>query len=164
MKLAQIFTFIALGVLATGSSAGSVLNLSLDSLELSGSPGSLLTFTGSLSNFSTANVFVNSVDLGISYSELAVDFSFFLLHSPPILLPGETYSGTMFTIGVSDIAESGVYNAFFEIQGGMDSDAFGPLAQEDVTVSVSNTPEPNYCLLIAATILIFLVGQRRRLI
>jgi hypothetical protein len=160
---------IALGfLLLTCSLRADTLTISLDSFALTGSPGSLLTFTGTVLNNSGAEVFLNGAGGNLSYSELTLDVSPFLTFSPLSLLDGQSYIGPLFSVAVSSIALSGDYPGTFTIQGGADSVTFDTVGTQDFQVSVSSVssvPEPASGLLLGFTLAVMipvLVYRQRR--
>jgi hypothetical protein len=73
---------------------------------------------------------------------------------PLSLDPGESFSGTLFSIALPSNLAAGLYTGSFEILGGADSDALETLFSVDFQVNVAPTastvPEPESLMLVVA--------------
>jgi len=156
MSIAKLTYLIGLSIGTAAVSNADVITVSLDSLVLTGSPNSLVTFTGTLQNNSGAEVFLNGADANLGYSELTGDFTSFFAAAPLSLPDGTSYSGSLLSVGISSIAIPGDYFGSFDIQGGIDGNASDIIGSADIQISVSTVPEalpPGWLLGIALLVL-----------
>ncbi len=142
------------------------VSIVLDQSTLSGAPGSALSFTGTLSNTSSATVFLTGADFSIANSFLTTDASPLLLNGPASLDASQmTASIELFDIGIPDPFPSGPgsYSGFFDIFGGptsTDQNLIG-LAQFTVVVQpqMTGVPEPStLCLALLVGCALLLSG------
>jgi hypothetical protein len=111
---------------------------------LSTSAGGMVEFTGTLTNTSASNVFLNGTVGILPNTQLTLDDSPFFINSPLFLMPSESYVGPFFDVTADATALPGIYSGSFTIQGGVDADTFDNLATQIFTVNiVSSVPEPN---------------------
>ena len=91
-------------------------------MELNGGTNEAVVFTGTLSNTSPTDlVFLNNAQFtftGSSTTNLTADTNAFFANVPGILLPGETYSDTVFAMALNGAAAAGDYFGAIAVQGG----------------------------------------------
>jgi hypothetical protein len=125
-----------------------------------GAPGSTLTFDATVSAplANSATVFLNFDNFGdtIPGANTIDDFGFFL-NFPLSLDPGDTFTGTLFSVALPPGVAPGSYTGFFEIFGGSNADAGNPLAT--VNFQINATPEPGSWVLLATGIGILAMGN-----
>lgn len=129
--------------LCVGARADS-FTIELDHFSRSGRPGTLVTFSGKVSNLSGGEVFLNGAGGTTGYPELTVDVTPFLTFAPLSLQDGESYSGELFTVAVSGVALPGSYGGVFVVQGG-DAASYEVLGSQGFRVEVgeaATAPEP----------------------
>jgi hypothetical protein len=123
---------LAFCVLACARPAGADLILTLAPSVQNGASGTELVFSGTLLNTSTtAKVFLNDITFtpdGASAASLTLKPNDFFANVPGILLPGETYGGTVFRVALSAGAPAGDYGGTITLVGGTDIFAASNLA------------------------------------
>ena len=149
----SLMVFCGLIMVAVNAVAGPMIDMTLDATLQTGTPASLVTYSGSLSNSSGVELFLNSATGNISYSELSFDFTAFFTQVPLSLQDGESYTGPLFAVGISNVALPGDYSGSFAIQGGVDDSTFDTLAIEDFRVTVAPVPEPASVILLGSGLL-----------
>jgi hypothetical protein len=147
MRIRNIFAALTLAIFPAGAD---VLTFDLMSSSRSASAGTSTTleFTGTLSNPTSAVVFLNG-DGSFLDQSLTLDDSPFLTFAPLSLAAGATYAGAFFDVVVYPSTPPGSYAGTFTIQGGANDGAFDNLATADFTVNVTGTvgtvvPEPGF--------------------
>jgi hypothetical protein len=94
--------------------------------------GSQVVFSGTLTNTSaTEKVFLNDVQATL----LPANANTFFANVPGILLPGETYSGVLFSVTLSASTPPGDYTGAITVKGGVDIFATGDLVSANFTAS-----------------------------
>ena len=168
MALSFCMLMFAVLLLVTPASADTI-DLSLSNPVQFGSPGASLTFNATVSAplANGATEFLNSDAYGIDTAGAnLIDDSGFLLTFPLSLNPGDSFTGTLFTVALPANLTSGIYDGFFEITGGSDPSSLGDLATADfeiVNQTVSPVPEPGTFVLLAtgvALLAAFVFGRR----
>ena len=157
---------IPLLLAAVAAAHGStLLTVNFSIPTLSGNPGDLLQFSGSLTNNSGSEVFINSDSFTFAISG-ALDDSPFLTNAP-ISLPAFGSSGPFAFLQVLiPLGQSGgTYGGTFDVLGGAtdtQQDVVGSAAF-NVTVNGANpsVPEPQSLILMAAGVAV--LALRRRL-
>jgi hypothetical protein len=125
-----------------------------------GAPGSTLTFDATVSAplANSATVFLNFDNFGDTIPGAnTIDDSGFFLEFPLSLDPGDTFTGTLFSVALPPGVAPGSYTGFFEIFGGSNADAGNPLAT--VNFQINATPEPGSWVLLATGIGILAMGN-----
>lgn len=125
-----------------------------------GAPGSTLTFDATVSAplANSATVFLNFDNFGDTIPGAnTIDDSGFFLNFPLSLDPGDTFTGTLFSVALPPGVAPGSYTGFFEIFGGSNADAGNPLAT--VNFQINATPEPGSWVLLATGIGILAMGN-----
>jgi|ERR1035437_1384399 hypothetical protein len=156
---------VAVGLFSATSFADTVFTVGLNSTSLVGSPGTAVTFTGTILNASGVELFLNGAGGGLSSSELTLDLTPFFTLTPLSLLDSEFYTGDIFAVAISGVALPGDYFGTFTIQGGVDSATFDPVGSADFQVTVADTaavPEPSSGILFGFICLVLSVPLIRR--
>ena len=104
-------------------------------------PGSVLHFTGTLSNPSATDaVFLNADTPTFAAPGLTLDDSPFAMNAPAALgsagSGSDIFAGDFFDVTVDPSARPGTYTGTFEVQGGADSNASDIVAAHDFSVTV----------------------------
>ena len=123
-----------------------------------------MTFTGTVLNASGVELFLNGAGGGLSSSELTLDLTPFFTLTPLSLLDGESYTGDIFSVAISNVALPGDYFGTFTIQGGMDSGTFDTVGSADFQVTVADiaaVPEPSSVILFGFACLVLAVPLYR---
>jgi len=150
---------IALIALAGAVHADEVLTVNLDSTTLTGLPGQVLAFTGTLTNNTDSTVYLNNDSASFA---LPLDGAPFLNNAPFTLDPLATsFDFEMFDVTIPHGQAPGTYNGTFFVQGGADSNALAEVGAATFSVNVG-TPEPASYLLCGAAIVLLL--RRRSLL
>jgi hypothetical protein len=158
-KTALSLSMLALAVLLLAAPAlADTISLTLSNPIQTGAPGSILTFDATVSAplANGAEVFLNGDNFGISGPN-SIDDTGFLLDFPLDLNPGDSFTGTLFTVALPPNLGAGSYNGFFTILGGADPSALGDLTT--VNFQVNATPEPGTWLLFATGLGLLAVGN-----
>jgi hypothetical protein len=156
----SMFVFTAL-MLAPSSARADTLTLFLSSPVQYGPAGSTLTFDATVSAPSTnsAAIFLNADNFTLD-SPLTLDDSDFFSF-PLSLDPGDSYTGSLFTVTLPIGTPLGTYTGSFDILGGADGGASDDIASTDFQVTA--TPEPGSMVLLATGLgLLALVMYRKR--
>jgi len=125
-------------VISATAFADIVFTVNLDSTSLVGTPGTAVTFTGTILNASGVELFLNGAGGYLSSPELTLDLTPFFTLTPLSLLDGDSYSGDIFSVAISGVALPGDYSGTFNIQGGVDSATFDPVGSADFQVEVAD--------------------------
>lgn len=115
--------------------ASAAFTIALDTPAVSVTPGNTVIFTGTLTNSDATKVFLNDVQCPVP-AELTLQTNAFFANVPGILLPGESYTGPIFSVSVSGNAAPGDYTCTLTVKGGADILAAGSLAPADFTLTV----------------------------
>jgi hypothetical protein len=145
-------------LLLYSTSAKAQFLLSYDQIDMSAAPGQTVTFSGTLTNQGSSEVFLNGDSYTFSYNDLTLDDTPFFTYAPLSLQAGQSWHGSLFNIGVSPTASSGDYMGDFAIIGGADGSAQDELNRQSFIVSVlpsSQTPEPNVAVTLCTGLLAF---------
>jgi hypothetical protein len=138
-----------------------LLTAVLDSPTVSGSPGDVLKFSGTLTNTTSSNLSLNADNFNLAgFDPSAIDDSPFFTNVPLFLGPnGSTGDIGLFDLAIPIMFASGNYEGVFQVLGGVDSDAQDIIGSVDFTATVqqSAVPEPalRITLLLALTLLMF---------
>jgi hypothetical protein len=158
---------LAATLLLSSRTFADTIGLSLNAPAQSGTAGSTVSFVATVSAPGTngGTVFLNGDSFNVS-SPLLLDDSGFFNDFPFSLDPGDSSSGTLFSIALPSNLAAGLYTGSFEILGGADSGAQDPIGSVDFQVNVapSTVPEPESLMLLAAGLpgVAFLVQRKWR--
>lgn len=141
----------ALALVLVTNSLHAALEFTLTPAVQSGALGTEVNFAGTLTNTSTTEkLFLNDIQFSFSggaANALTPDSNVFFANVPGILLPGETYTGPVFTILLDSSAAPEDYSGSVTIQGGTDIFAANNLQVQNLQVSsplvtiVATTPD-----------------------
>jgi hypothetical protein len=131
--------FLVAALLLLGASSGrAALTASLSASVQNSASGQTLLFCGTLVNSSaTDELFLNGIQFALSGTAAAAIVSgsnAFYANVPGILLPGESYTGEIFSVTLSGSAPPVDYSGAVTLQGGADIFAASGLATEPFTV------------------------------
>jgi len=136
--------------LAAAHLASADVIFNLTPATLPAAPGGMASFTGTLQNTGSSDVFLNG-DLSVlpSFPLLTIDDSPFFNNAPLFLDPagdpsgGDSYSGPFFNIVVDPSTPTGPYTGSFTVQGGGDSNTFDNLSMQTFEVDVGSASPSN---------------------
>jgi hypothetical protein len=118
--------------------ASAALTISLAPAAQNAAAGATVVFSGTLANTSgTDRVFLNDIQpvlTGSAAAYLTSGSNTFFSNVPGILLPGETYSGPLFSVSRSGASPPSDYTGSANILGGSDILTTGTLASASFTV------------------------------
>jgi hypothetical protein len=140
---------VLLFLVVAGSAHADSLSFILTPTSASGTPGSDLTFMGTLTNNTSTTIFLNGDSFTTSQSFLVVSDSSFFQNAPLALAPGQS-SGpfVLFSVLITSASLPGVYGLnSFSILGGADRSETNTLASEQFNITVkplTTVPEPSY--------------------
>jgi hypothetical protein len=146
---------VAATLLLSSRTFADTISLNLTAPVQSSTAGSTVSFSATVSAPGTngATVFLNGDSFDVT-SPLVLDDSGFFSTFPLSLDPGDSFSGTLFSIALPSNLAAGLYTGSFEILGGADSGTFNTLGSVDFQVNVapaaSTVPEPESLMLLAA--------------
>lgn len=128
--MSRRFIYVML-LLANFLSVRADLRVLLNSTAQPAAPGGEVKFSGVLTNTSgTERLFLNglvAVFAQTSPGEVALSSNTFYENAPGILFPGETYSGPLFRVLLSNAASESHYTGTLTLHGGVDITANTPL-------------------------------------
>ncbi|MBS1830801.1 MAG: hypothetical protein JST93_36230 [Acidobacteria bacterium] len=116
--------------------------LTFQSAMLSGSPGSLLSFEGTVTNTWGVETYLNGVSLTVdAFAAEDVDLMPFLVNAPLSLVDGDSAGPFVwFTVAIPAAFAAGSYNGEFVLQGGPDAGAELILGVAPFQVQVDEPP------------------------
>ncbi len=115
-------------------SARAALTVSLDAPVVNAGAGTVLVFNGTFTNTDPVDrVFLNDVQISAP-AGITLQPNAFFTNVPGILLPGETYTGPIFSVVLGAAATANDYNASLTVSGGADISATGTLSTKAFTV------------------------------
>ncbi|HEY4363782.1 MAG TPA: PEP-CTERM sorting domain-containing protein [Bryobacteraceae bacterium] len=130
---------------------------------VSGPPGSVLGFTGTLLNNTASTVFINNDSFTLA-GGIPLDDSPFFGNAPFSLGPNASSGPFLFfNVTIPALQAPNDYAGTFDVIGGADGNAQDNLGEGVFTVTVSSVPEPAPGLLVAAGLGAFLLLRRRLL-
>ena len=164
MKKLHLVLLVMAALACVPASADS-LTISLDSSTLTGSPGSAVEFFGTLANATGANLYLNADNFNLlGFDPSAIDDSPFFLNTPLFLAPGaNTGHIGLFIIMIPSPFATNSYPGTFQVLGGATSDDQTIIGTAHFTVQVqptSTVPEPSSLSMLAASLLLFLLGRQ----
>lgn len=154
-------------LLTLSAAHAAVLNVTISPSPLTGNPGQMLTFSGTLENTTGDEVFINSNSFTFDISGTGVlDDSLFLSNAPFTLLSLESSTPFDFlSVNIPALQGAGLYSGVFTVLGGADELAMDVLGTASFAVEVSaasaDIPEPATVLLMGGG-LALLFWRRRR--
>lgn len=149
------FSMLGLALMASVPASADSINLSLVNPPQLAAPGTVLSFNATVSapGTNSAPVFLNGDNTTIDFP-LTIDDSGFFNNFPLSLSPGSSFTGLLFTVNVpAFVMLDDFYNAYFEIDGGADSNAANFLASVNFQIEAvpqSAVPEPTGMVLALA--------------
>jgi hypothetical protein len=161
MKKKLTYSLAALALLLPSLALAETISLNLTNPVEIGLPGAELSFAGTLTapDTNTGAEYLNG-DAYTLDSALTLDDTGFWSLPVVSLNPGQSISGLLFTIDISNSAIPGIYSGNFDILGGADSDAQNLLGTIDFQVNVA--PEPESVVLFATGLFGIVDILRRR--
>jgi hypothetical protein len=139
------------------------LLFTLDNPVQAGLPGQTLTFSGTLTNSGTSEIFLNGDNFSLGGTGLTLDDTPFVDGAPFSLAANESFSGSLFTVAIDSSApfpQSGA--GTFSIVGGVDDTAQDILASAPFQIGVT-APEPGALgLSMAGVAVLGILTARRR--
>ena len=135
---------------AAAACHASVLTVAIVPDTLTGNPGNVLPFFGSLTNTTGSTVFINSDSF--TFAIAGADDTPFLINAPISLGPLGSAGPFEFLDVTIPLAQApGTYDGVFTVLGGADGNAQDNLGSAAFHVTVNSTvPEPGSLLLMAA--------------
>ncbi len=120
------------------------LTVTLDSVQVSATPGGAVTFSGTITNNSSASVSINGVGLNLAnFDPTNYDATPFLLNAPVTLAAGGTSADfAFFTVSIPNGFSPGVYVGSMDVQGGATSTDFNLLGTGDFALNVAISIPP----------------------
>lgn len=166
-KALSLSTLVLALLLLVAPAFADTLNLTLTNPIQTGTPNGTLTFDATVSDPISKNgtLFLNGDNFNVSLAGATIDDSGFLLDFPLSMNPGDTFTGTLFTVSLPAVIAPGTYNGFFEILGGSDPAAQDTLATVNFQITTpAAVPEPGTWLLLGTglTVLTILIYSRRK--
>lgn len=131
------------------------LSITLNSSLLTGTPGSELTFTGTLTNTSLSSAPLDQAGVDLfGFSPSDIDTNLFFVNAPLSLDPNATTGPIdLFTVNIPTDVLSGTYKGTFTV-----SESVGFVeGSADFTVQV--VPEPRYMTFLPGGVLVFLLAR-----
>jgi hypothetical protein len=166
-KITHALSVLGLALMASALASADVIDFSLVNPPLVAYPGTVLSFSATVSAPVTngAPVFLNADSTTIDYP-LTLDDSPFFNNFPLSLSPGSSFTGLLFTVTVPTyVTVLNYYNGYFEIDGGADSSAGDDLASVNFQIeAVPPVPEPGNAVLplVGLAGIVLMVLRRKR--
>jgi hypothetical protein len=137
--------------LSLGITAHAQVSFLIQPANQTGNPGDLLTYTATLTNTGSSEVFLNSDTFNLGGAALLLDDGSFFDNFPLSLQGGEIASGNLFTVLIGPSVAPGIYNGTFTIQGGPTDASSNDIATQSfqITVRRAAAPEPASFALLA---------------
>jgi hypothetical protein len=155
---------VILAAISAAAARADEIAIALDDPAQIGIPGETVQFFGTITNTSSATVYLNSDSLTLDGLSLGIIDQFF--NNVPIFLGAGDSSGDieLFDVTVSDplVDPAATYDGSYELVGGPDG-----AAQDDLgstSFSVTTVPEPSsiYLLLVVASVSLVLISKKAR--
>jgi hypothetical protein len=164
----NIILILAIILLAASTARADVISISLDSSTLSGAPGSVLEFFGTLTNTTDAVVYLNADNINSSLPDPSVIDSSPFFNNAPFFLdaPGTTGDIGLFNVTILNSFAPGNYDGTFMVVGGAGADSQDILGSADFTVHVVDAaggiPEPSMVPFLVAGVGVLFFWKRLR--
>jgi hypothetical protein len=141
-----------------------IISVSLVSSTLTSAPEDILTFQGTLTNNSGADLFINGAGITLAgFGPFDSDVTDFILNATGMLSNGSSVGPTdFFTVTIPDQFATGLYPGILSVQGGPTLNDDALLRTVNFQVNVNSVPEPSGFVLMMAAILLllFFAGMR----
>jgi hypothetical protein len=149
----------ALFAIYSAYAVASPITINFSSSLVTGARGQTVTFSASITNTTSAPVFLNGDSLNITAPLVGDDTKFFL--NSPLFVAGSTTTSVfpIFDITIPASAPVGVYSGDFTIQGGANPSAFDDVGSKTFAVNV--VPEPGDWWLTGGAIAVLCAVRRR---
>ena len=126
--------FMAVWLVCGLANALAALTVSLDAPVVNAAAGNEIVFSGTLTNTdATAKIFLNDIQCSMP-AGLTLRQIVFFANVPGILLPGESYTGPVFSVALAANASPGDYICTLALKGGADIFATDSLTTAGFTV------------------------------
>ena len=164
MKLKFLLVTVASSFLIAAPAFADTLSIKLSSPTVSVAPGGTYDFVGTLMAplTNTAAIYLNGDSFSVGDGVTLDDTAFFSL--PFFLNPGQSFTGSLFNIALSESA-SGTYLGSYSLLGGGDATTYDTLGssafQVTPNVAIAPTPEPGSWLLLSTGLAGIAVLRRR---
>lgn len=114
------------------------LNVTMDlaMATLTGKVGETVKVTGTIENYSTDTVYLNSMGGTLTSPDLDLDTTDFFSIVPRTFKPGETYQGPLFAIVVGNNVKPGNYFVNFYFTGGKTEMDSGDLTSQNLSITI----------------------------
>jgi hypothetical protein len=156
------FCAVAAFLVSAGMCTADAITITLMPGTLTGSPGSVINFGGTLENTTGSTVFLNSAGINLAggFSPADLDTSPFFANAPFFLLANEvTVAIDLFTIHIPHPFAGGSYPGTFTVLGGLDDAAQDIIGSANFTIEVNSVPEPNSGAMVGLIALVFLLAR-----
>jgi hypothetical protein len=156
------FCAVAAFLVSAGMCTADAITITLMPGTLPGTPGSVITFGGTLENTMGSTVFLNSAGINLSggFSPADLDTSPFFANAPFFLLANDvTAAIDLFTIHIPNPFADGSYQGTFAVLGGLDDAAQDIIGSANFTVDVNSVPEPNSGVLVGGAALVLFLSR-----
>jgi hypothetical protein len=166
LKVKQLLLVSVISMVLSAATRADPIVFNLDGSN-SGTPNSVVSFRGTLTNVGPPAVFLNGYNFSLTASGLTLDDRpFFSL--PLSLAPNQTTGFVeLFRITIGGSVSPGTFTGTFTILGGPTPNSFDNLAQQNFQISVvpSAIPEPTTLVLLSIGMggVIAAVGRRNKI-
>ena len=156
--------YVLMGVAALflAASAQAGVFIAFQNADQTGGAGDLLSFTGTITNQATEEVYLNGFNLNLAGNDFTTDGLSNFLDNVPISLAGgaSTSNIALFTVAIASplTNPTGVFLGSWSLTGGIDGDAQELLGS--ASFSVTTVPEPSTL----ATVVLAIAGFRCRML
>ena len=112
------------------------VTMDLAMATLTGKAGETVKVTGTIENYSTETIYLNSMGGSLASTDLDLDTTDFFSIVPPSFKPGETYQGPLFGINIGSNIKAGDYFVNFYFTGGTSETASEDLTNQNLSITV----------------------------
>ena len=164
MKQHRLAVILMIGLICASARADQ-LTITLDSPTLTGLPGDVLQFFGTLSNTTGTDLFLNADNFNLAaFDPSAIDDSLFFTNAPLFLgANGSTGDIGLFNITIPNPFFTGGYGGVFQVLGGSDGNVQDVIGSASFTVQVQQTttvPESSSVPLLSFVLLALVLVRR----